>query len=148
EYALARPDFTIFKNGNAAKIVNYGIATMNNLGFQVPYGDTGTWNASYGENIAMDMIAYATGSPAARWVSTRKQELYNRFALYYFQKAAPESAPSGFDGVKVWPLEPAYVNTFPADPRPADNQLFDKISFRGSFDPNSPYILLDGLNNG
>lgn len=86
--------------------------------------------------------------PKARWVATLKQELYNPFNLYGFEQFAQEPIPSGFDGVKVWPLEPTFVNTFPADPRPADNQLFDKLTFRQAIDKQSPYILLDGFDNG
>jgi len=147
-YALARPDYTVFDNGNAAKIVDYCIATMNNLGFQVPYGDTGAWNASYGESVPMSMAAFATGNKKANWVATLKDGLYKGFYLYSYQHPTDESIPSGFDGVKVWPLEPAYVNTFPTTPRPPDDQLFDKLTFRQAIDKETPYILLDGLGNG
>ncbi|TWU23289.1 Lambda-carrageenase precursor [Novipirellula galeiformis] len=147
-YALARPDFTVFENGNAERMSDYCIATMNNLGYQVPYGDTGAWTGSTSEQTVLNAVTYATGNQAALWASTLKQNNRNVFQLYNFQRAAPVHAPSGFDGVKMWPLEPAYVNTFPVEPRPADNQLFDKVSFRDSFDVNSPYLLLDGLNNG
>ncbi len=147
-YALARPDFTVFDNGNAERMSDYCIATMNNLGYQVPYGDTGAWTGSTSEQTVLNAVAYATGNKAALWASTLKQTGRNSFRLYNFQRAAPVQSPSGFDGVKMWPLEPAYVNTFPVDPRPADDQLFDKVSFRDSFDVNSPYLLLDGLNNG
>jgi len=147
-YAVARPDFTVFENGNAERISNYAIATMNNLGYQVPYGDTGVWTASTAEQIPLNIIAFATGNKAAQWATSLKQNLRNSFTFRYFQRATKVAAPSGFDGVKTWPLEPAYVKTFPADPRPVDNQLFDKLTFRKSFDPNSSYVLLDGLNNG
>ena len=62
-YCLARPDFTLFENGNGARIVDYCIGTMDNLGYQVPYGDTGSWQCWNSEMICLDMFAYATGSP-------------------------------------------------------------------------------------
>jgi len=148
KYAMARPDFTVFENGNGERISNFCIGNMNNLGYQVPYGDTGNWTASTAEQATLNTVAFATGNKAALWATSLKQNLRHSFSFYNFQQSADLPAPAGFDGVKLWPLEPAYVNTFPADPRPADNQLFDKISFRNSFDPKTPYILLDGLNNG
>lgn len=147
-YALARPDSTVFDNGNAERMSDYCVTTMNNLGYQVPYGDTGAWTGSNSEQTVLNAVTYATGNKAALWASTLKQTERDLFLLYNFQRAAAVHAPSGFDGVKMWPLEPAYVNTFAAEPRPADNQLFDKVSFRESFDSNSPYLLLDGLSNG
>ncbi len=147
-YAFARPDLTVFDNGNAERMSNYCIATMNNLGYQVPNGDTGAWTGSTSEQTVLNAVAYATGNKAALWASTLKQNERSSFLLYSFQRAAPVQSPSGFDGVKMWPLEPAYVNTFPVEPRPADNQLFDKVSFRDSFAVNLPYLLLDGLSNG
>lgn len=147
-YATARPDLTVFENGNAERISNYAIGTMNNLGYQVPYGDTGAWTASTGEQSTLNAVTFITGNKAALWATSLKQDLRKSFSFYNFQQSAKVAAPAGFDGVKLWPLEPAYANTFPEDPRPADNQLFDKISFRKSFDENSSYLLLDGLNNG
>lgn len=147
-YALARPDFTVFENGNAERMSNYAIGTMNNLGYQVPYGDTGNWVASTAEQRVLNAVAFATGNKAALWATSLKQELRKTFSFYSFQQSANLSAPEGFGGVKLWPLEPAYANSFRVDPMPADNQLFDKISFRKSFDEKGSYLLLDGLNNG
>ena len=62
-YCLARPDFTLFENGNGGKIIDYLIGTMDNLGYQVPYGDTGSWQCWNSEMVCLDMFAYATGSP-------------------------------------------------------------------------------------
>ena len=148
KYSMSRPDFTVFENGNAERISDYSIGNMNNLGYQVPYGDTGAWTASTAEQTTLNAVAFATGNKAALWATSLKQDLRKSFSFYNFQQSADLSVPTGFGGVKLWPLEPAYVNTFPANPRPADNQLFDKISFRNSFDPKTPYLLLDGLNNG
>ena len=148
KYAVARPDFTVFENGNAERISNFCIGNMNNLGYQVPYGDTGAWTGSSAEQVTLNTVAFVTGNKAALWATSLKQSLRPALLFYNFQQSADLAAPTGFEGVKLWPLEPAYVNTFPANPRPADNQLFDKISFRNSFDPKTPYILLDGLNNG
>jgi hypothetical protein len=157
-YSVARPDFTIFENGNAMRIADYCIATMNNLGYQVPYGDTGVWSGSSSENVPLSVIAAITKNPNARWVSQLKNALRPGSPLYAFSVPATVSvdeslasgapAPQPFYGVQMWPLEPAYAATFPADNRPAENRLFDKISFRSGFDRQASYLLVDGLSNG
>ena len=147
-YAMARPDSSIFENGVGKKMIDYCLGTMDNLGIQVPYGDTGTWRGATAEIPCLDMFAYATKDPAARWAANLKRTERSAFSLYSF--AQPEAAPrpTAYDGVQTWPLEPAYVRTFPEEGRPSDAFLFDKISFRERLDPASPYLLLDGLNNG
>ena len=148
-YALARPDFTLFENGNAQRIIDYCIGTMDNLGYQVPYGDTGTWKCWNSEMICLDMFAYATGTRAAAWAAALKRRIKNTHELYAFYRRNEGELPAGrFDGVAVWPLEPQYYASFPADPRPPFEQCFDKITFREAMDPNAPYLLLDGLSNG
>jgi hypothetical protein len=147
-YAVARPDSTVFTNGNAKKIVDYCIGTMDNIGIQVPYGDTGSWKCWDSEMACLNVFAFVTGDPAAAWTSARKRVFKNYAALYGYCRDVPGQTPAGFGGVRLWPLEPQYVKTFPPEkPLPADS-LFDKISFREGFDPASPYLLLDGLSNG
>ncbi len=147
-YAIARPDFTVFKNGNAERITDYAIATMNNLGYQVPYGDTGVWTGSSSEMVPLSITAFMTGNKAAAWATELKTSLRGTHLLYNFQRPYTQPVPQNFNGVLLQPLDPAYATTFPAKDRPADNQLFDKVSFREQLDKESPYLLLDGLNNG
>jgi hypothetical protein len=157
-YSVARPDFTVFENNNALRIADYCIATMNNLGYQVPYGDTGVWSGSSSENRPLSVIAAMTKNPNVRWVSQLKNALRPGTLLYSFSVPVTESvdeflasgAPEAktFTGVQMWPLDDGYAATFPAENRPAENRLFDKVSFRSGFDQQTPYLLLDGLSNG
>ncbi len=157
-YSVARPDFTVFENGNAERMANYAIATMNNMGYQVPYGDTGVWSGSSSENGPLSIVAAMTKNPNVRWASQLKNALRPGNQVYSFAIPATTSVddslaagapePKSFYGVQMWPLEPAYTATFPAENRPADNRLFDKVSFRSSFDRQASYLLLDGLSNG
>ncbi len=147
-YAIARPDFTVFKNGNAERITDYAIATMNNLGYQVPYGDTGVWSGSSSENVPLSITAFITGNRAAAWAAELKNSIRGSHLLYNFQQPYKEPVPQNFNGVQLQPLDPAYASTFQVAGRPADNQLFDKVSFREQLDKEAPYLLLDGLNNG
>jgi len=147
-YAVARPDHAVFENGNAKRIVDYCIGTMDNLGHQVPYGDTGSWKCWDSEMACLNVYAFVTGDPAAAWAAARKQAVKNYAALYGYCRDAAGETPKDFNGVRCWPLEPQYVKTFPpGQPIPMES-LFDKISFREGFDPAQAYLLLDGLSNG
>lgn len=148
-YAVARPDLTVFENGNAQRIVDYCLGTMDNLGIQVPYGDTGSWQCWNSEMIVLDTFAYLTGDPTATWAAARKRALKRTFEVYSFYRPGEGERPDRFNGVRVWPLEPQYYETFkPAGGRPPLERCFDKISFREALDPAAPYLLLDGLANG
>ncbi len=147
-YCMARPDFTLFENGNGAKVVDYCIGTMNNLGYQVPYGDTGSWKCWNSEMICLDMFAYATGSEEARWAANRKRDIKNTAETHAFYQTTPAEPPEQFNGVKVWPVEPQYYASHGEENRPSLERCFDKIAFRESMDPAAAYLLLDGLSNG
>jgi hypothetical protein len=147
-YAVARPDPTVFENGNAKKIVDYCIGTMDNLGWQVPYGDTGSWKCWDSEMACLNIYAFVTGDPAAAWTAARKTAVKNYAALYGYCRDTAGETPKDFSGVRLWPLEPQYVRTFPPEKPMPMVSLFDKISFRDGFDPAGPYLLLDGLSNG
>jgi hypothetical protein len=147
-YCLARPDFTLFENGNGGRIIDYCIGTMDNLGYQVPYGDTGSWQCWNSEMICLDMFSYATGSPEARWAANWKRTLKNTAETHAFYQLAPGDRPERFNGVTVWPLEPQYYASHGAEGSPPVERCFDKIAFREAMDPEAAYLLLDGLSNG
>lgn len=147
-YAAARPDFAIFENGNGRRLIDYAIGTMNNLGYQVPYGDTGSWQCWNSEMICLDLFAFATRDPSAAWAASLKRQVKDTFETHAFYRHDPGKRPGHLNGVKTWPLEPQYASTWPDDRRPPIDRLFDKISFRETLDPAAPYLLLDGLGNG
>lgn len=147
-YAVARPDSAIFENGNGRRLIDYAIGTMNNLGYQVPYGDTGSWQCWNSEMICLDIFAFVTHDPAAAWAANLKRQIKNTFETHAFYRNDPGKRPDHFNGVKTWPLEPQYVASWPEEKRPPSERLFDKISFREAMNPDAAYLLLDGLGNG
>ncbi len=151
-YVVARPDFTVIENGNAKKIMDHCLGTMDNLGYEVPNGDTGSWKNSGEEVFCLATYAFLTGDPDALWAIRFKEQLRYRWSLYWLSwfhpAAAAGAAPTRFNGVCTWPLEPQYYKTFLATARPPLEKCFDKISFREALDPQAAYLLLDGLNNG
>jgi len=148
-YAVSRPDFTVFENGNAAKIIDYCIGTMDNLGYQVPYGDTGSWVCWNSEMICLDIMAFATASPDALWAAQLKRQVKGtRPEAGSFFRTGSAPVPTRFDGVRAWPLEPHYYAANPAEAMPPLERCVDKITFRERLDPQALYLLLDGLSNG
>jgi hypothetical protein len=149
-YALARPDYTIFENGNGRRIVDFLIGNMDNLSIQVPYGDTGSWKCWTSELVCLDAYAHATGDPDAAWAAAFKRD-WKRLKPSLLELATPPAnspPPTRFDGVRVWPLEPAFYDSFQAASRPPVEACVDKISFRERMDPQAAYLLLDGLGTG
>jgi FG-GAP-like repeat len=148
-YTVARPDFAFYEDGNAKRLIDFCIGNMDNLGYQVPYGDTGSWKCWDSEILCLDVMAFATGDTAAAWAADFKRSVKGTKALYSFQRPAVETEPpEGYNGVKLWLLEPQYYHTHGGDARPELAACFDKISFRESMDPAAAYLLLDGLSNG
>jgi len=148
-YAVARPDLTVFDNGNAARIIDFCIGNMDNLGYQVPYGDTGSWACWNSEMICLDLMAFVTGSPEALWAANYKRQVKGtRPEAGSFFQLGSAPVPTRYNGVHVWPLEPHYYASQGGENRPPLAQCFDKISFRESMDPQGLYVLLDGLSNG
>ena len=148
-YAVARPDFTLFTGGAGRNVIDYCVGTMNNLGYQVPYGDTGSWQCWSSETACLDLFSYATGDRTAAWAAGIKRRNSKVVQPYTFYRAGEGEPPAGrFDGVKVWPLEPMFYQTEKAESRPTLDRCFDKISFREAMDPAAAYLLLDGLSNG
>lgn len=147
-YAVARPDFAVFENGNAKRITDYCVGTMDNLGYQVPYGDTGSWECWSSEMICLDIFSFITNDPTATWAGALKRRIKNTCELSAFYRSGDGIKPDRFNGVRVWPLEPAYHLTFPTEGQPPLEKCVDKITFREAMDPQAAYLLLDGLSNG
>ncbi len=149
EYAVARPDMTVFENGNAARIIDFCIGNMDNLGYQVPYGDTGSWACWDSETICLDLMAFVTGSREALWAANLKRQVKGtRPQPGSFVQLGTAPVPARYNGVRVWPLEPQYYASMGGEKTPPLTLCFDKISFRESMDPQALYLLLDGLSNG
>ncbi|NLF18301.1 MAG: PQQ-binding-like beta-propeller repeat protein [Lentisphaerae bacterium] len=148
-YAVSRPDLTVFDNGNAGRIIDFCIGNMDNLGYQVPYGDTGSWACWNSEVICLDTMAYVTGSADALWAAQLKRQVKRlRPTAGEFERRGEAPVPTRFNGVQSWPLEPHHYASMGAPERPPLESCFDKITFRERMHPEALYLLLDGLSNG
>lgn len=158
-YALARPDHTYFASGNARRTMDLAVATMDNLGYQSAFGDVGGWRGWASEAPLWITGAWYFREPAYRWAveTERAVQSYARVRIGGNETADLQAAePKGCDGTRVFPMERTFYDYWGP---PATNgveklwlapleQTYEKVSFRGGFDPQQPYLLLDGIGCG
>ncbi|MEI6501280.1 MAG: hypothetical protein WCP21_09680, partial [Armatimonadota bacterium] len=147
-YALMKGDLTIFENGTVRRLADYAIFTMNNLGYQVPYGDTGEWKCWFSELPVLRAAEWFYRDGRYQWAVDQKVKLLGRWAYGDYDCAAPTKEPTDLLGARAWALEPRWFKADHGEKEISQAQAFDKMAFRQSFDPKSPYLLLDGLSNG
>jgi len=148
-YCMARPDMRYFENGNARLNADYAIMTMSNLGYQVPYGDVGGWAPMGNELRILRMAEWYYRDGRSQWAIERKMQVRSRLALSSFALGESETAePTDLLGTKGWAVDDMWYDSFDgAAYVPLENAV-DKISFRDSYEPDAPYLLLDGLSVG
>jgi len=161
-YALLRPDPSFIESGMARFCLDLGIATMDNLGYQVPYGDVREYTGTFSEVTYYRALASLLKDPAYSPVLARKAAVRSRADSS--SSGPPNSiTPVGYDyhldlgegrplgrhlGVSVLPVEPLYYEAFDGPQHMPYEKTFDKIVFRQAYDPGEPYLLVDGLSNG
>lgn len=147
-YAQMKGDLTIFENGTVRRMADYAILTMNNLGYEVPYGDTGEWKCWFSEVPVLRAAEWFYGDGRYQWAVDHKTKLTGRVAYGEYECAATAKEPADLIGSRAWALEPRYYKADKGLEQLAQIRAFDKLAFRTSFDPNDGYLLLDGLSNG
>ncbi|NPV47048.1 MAG: PQQ-like beta-propeller repeat protein [Armatimonadetes bacterium] len=146
-YALTKPDLTYFENGNARRAADFAILTMNNLGYQVPYGDTGAWICWFSELPVLRACEWFYRDGRYQWAINKKLALGQRLALGQLDPQGPTTAPDDLIGARAWALDAKYFGEAGEGAPPVEATV-DKVAFRDSFDPQGQYLLLDGLSNG
>jgi hypothetical protein len=147
-YALARPDFTLFENGNARRCADYAIISMDNLGYSVTYGDTGAYVGWWSEMPFLMGAFWYYRDPRYAWTLAYKKQVSGRYSLGEFNVDLEGAPPADLTGMIAWPLDPFYYRTFGGPTKVAEEHAVDKVVFREGFDPQQQYMLLDGLSNG
>jgi outer membrane protein assembly factor BamB len=153
-YALMRPARAYFTAGVCRKMLTQGITCMDNLGYQVPYGDTASWSGSFSEMSFWRPAAWILNDSAYRPLLEKKLHALeqsrrsSQFNGYQYDLPLPGEGTAAVTGnMQVVPIEPAYYDTHGGGKIPLEAG-FDKISFRSDLDEDSPYLLYDGMNNG
>ncbi len=148
-YCLARPDLSYFESGNVRVNADYAILTMNNLGYQVPYGDIGGWGPIGGEMHMLRAAEWFYRDGRYQWALDKKAQVrkHSAFSDFSATTTAPQE-PVDLIGTKVWPLDDLWYDTFKGENFVTREQAFDKVAFRNGFDAEDQYLLLDGLAVG
>lgn len=147
-YAYGTLDFSYFANGNVRKQADYAILTMDNLGYQTPYGDTGSFECWWTEVPYLRGALYYHRDGRYAWVLDKKQAVRDRRSPWEFAcQVAPEE-PKELLGAQAIPLDKMYWETFKGPEAIPLEKAFDKVVMRASFDADRQFLLLDGLSNG
>ncbi|MBT3379074.1 MAG: PQQ-binding-like beta-propeller repeat protein [Lentisphaerae bacterium] len=149
-YCLARPDLSYFENGGVRNNADYAILTMNNLGYQVPYGDIGGWGPISGELHMLRAAEWFQRDGRFQWALNKKATVRPRPAYSDFTVSSADDAPAPADllGMRLWPLDKLWYDSFGGKNTVDLDHAFDKIAFRNGFEPADQYLLLDGLSVG
>jgi len=147
-YSLATLDPTYFTSGNVRRLTDYCILTMDNLGYQVPYGDTGSYQCWWTEVPFLRGAAYYSHDRRAAWTLEKKLAVHADASRYQYTTQLAAQEPNELLGARAWPVDKAYWESNPQPEHVRLEQTFDKLVMRASFDPDRQYLLLDGLANG
>ncbi len=147
-YCLARPDFTFFDNGNARRVADYAIMSMDNLSYSVTYGDTGAYEGWWSEMPYLHAAEWYYRDGRYSWATDRKREVSGRLSPGWFAAKTAAVEPADLIGSLAFPVEPLYFDAFRGQQEIELAQTVDKVVFRNGFGADDQYLLLDGLNNG
>jgi outer membrane protein assembly factor BamB len=142
-YATTRPDYSWFKSGKARTAGDLAIMCTDNLGYQASFGDVGGFNPS-SEMAILTYLLNVERDGRYSWAIRKGREVRPVSGLSGLAVDVPPAEPTDLLGVKCLPTDPLFHAYFKgAVPQ---ERAFDKITFRTSFDPGRPYLLLDGIN--
>ena len=148
-YSLATGDPTYFDNGNVGLQADFAILTMDNLGYQVPYGDTGSYQCWWSEIPYLRGATFYHRDGRWAWVLEKKLAVHPDTSLSQYVCRVPARVPVDLLGTRAVPLDKMYWESVGGPAAIPLTKAFDKVVMRASFDPRQrQYLLLDGLSNG
>lgn len=152
KYALMRPYPAFFEEGHVRTICDLAIDSMDNLGFQSSYGDTHNIEGWGTEFPILAAAAWYYGEGRYAWMLQRS--VYDTGfrigvrTLGTHRNNVEAVEPVDLTGARLVPLDPTFHNSFEGDHVLPADAAYDKVVFRQDFDPESEYLLLDGLAVG
>lgn len=174
-YTLATGDMSYFTNGNVRTQADYAILTMDNLGYQVPYGDTGSFQCWWTEVPFLRGAEFVHRDGRWSWALEKKLAVHPDASRHQYACRVAAKEPVDLLGVRAIPLDKMYWESFDGPKNLSENRqgkpsgredrarpespridvktiplemAVDKVVMRTSFDPARQYLLLDGLSNG
>jgi outer membrane protein assembly factor BamB len=164
-YALAKGDLSFMESGRLRTLVDLMVATIDNRGDPVTFGDIGGYSHRRPGRLQMkemqflSLAAWFYREGAYQWLynwlgeGTRIDlDPWGPLGLGLYATDIKEAPPDRFLGILPVLLDEASLRWSARRPESASQlpaagrQYFDKISFRRSLDPQDEYLLLDGTS--
>ena len=164
-YALAKGDLSFVESGRLRTLVDLMVATIDNRGDPVTFGDIGVYSHRQPGRLHMkelqflSLAAWFYKEGAYQWLynwlgqGTRVDlDPWGPVGLGLYAADLKEAPPERFLGILPVILDEASLRwgarrSESASQLPAaGRRYFDKISFRRSFNPQDEYLLLDGTS--
>ena len=168
-FSLESGDTAFFDSGNARRTAAYGVMCWDNLGFPAGVcGYQGSYPAglrmggSAGLPLAVNTFVYRDGGSKGL-LETLPRIRYNPWFMphipgiheYATGPELPSAEPEDFLGVRTLDLVKPWFEVITGDRAHTPtrgvggnllpyNRTFNKLTFRSSFDPSDPFLLLQG----
>lgn len=153
-YALVRPWPAYVDDDWCRATLDRGITATDNLGHQVPHGDSSRYDGNYAELAFWAPAAWLLQDPAVRSLVARKLDSRPDPPHLGIAPIGHDYGSSGWRRddtlftvapVDVRPLDPAFVASVKL---PAPDDGFDKLALRDGIGEADRYLLLDGVGVG
>lgn len=149
-YSLGSSDYRMMENGALRRMLDIVLLSMDNLGYQSPYGDVGSILGWYRDLPLLSIGSWWYRSPEYQWAYVRRREqspVKDAYLLNTYISKSDVAQPERLLGVSVAEVDRGFLDEFREQSKRAVSP-FDKISFRWSFSPDEEYLLLDGISGG
>jgi len=143
-YSTTRPDFTWFDSGKAKMAGDLGIMETDNLGYHVSFGDVSGFDPT-SEMAVWQYLANITRDGRYVWALQKACRAVGS-EIGGFACPIEPVEPKDLLGVKFMPTDPLFYAHFNGEKCALQERTFEKVVFRTSFDPDKPYMLLDGIS--
>ncbi|HOX38073.1 MAG TPA: PQQ-binding-like beta-propeller repeat protein [Candidatus Brocadiia bacterium] len=150
-YSLASGNMDFFKSRAARRMADLAIMTMDNLGYQVSFGDVGNFSGGTAEFPLWNAATWFYRDGRYAWALDKAAKVRRRQEFELNSLVAPiaQQEPSDLSGLQVFPVGGGFYKHFGGEKAGIPiEETFDKISMRAGFDPLGEYLLLDGLGCG
>lgn len=144
-YATSRQDFSWFDSGKARVAGDLLIMCTDNLGHHVSFGDVAGFSPT-SHTGPLPMLLSAERDGRWSWIIQKCRRALGLPGLGGVAADIQPVEPVDLLGLRCLIVDPLFYAHFVGTQQIAPERAFDKITFRTSFDPGKPYMLLDGIN--
>ncbi len=146
-YATTRQDFSWYDSGKGRAAGDLAIMCMDNLGYQASFGDVGGFSPA--SHLApLQMLATVERDGRWAWALQKSSRAVNGSTPWNYPNNTTPEEPADLLDVRCMSTDPLFFSHYAGKQKAAQENTFEKITFRRSFDPGDAYLLLDGISGG